>query len=188
MAFDVNQFRAELVLDGARPNQFEIDLSLPTVVGQDILSVASKLRFFCRATQLPGSSIGMATLNYFGREIKVPGNKKYSEWTCTVYNDEDFTIRNAMERWLNVLNSNRGNVRAPGAVQAGGGGLGSGYSTDGQVYQYEKTGVSIIKAYKFIGIFPIDVSAIDVNWGADDTVEEFAITFAVQWVEPAGII
>jgi len=48
--------------------------------------------------------------------------------------------------------------------------------------QYGKTGSSI-KNYNFVGIFPIDISAIDLDWGSNDAIEEFTVTFAYQYWE-----
>ena len=43
----------------------------------------------------------------------------------------------------------------------------------------------ILKEYKFIGMFPIDISPIEMDWGANDSIEEFTVTFAYQWWESA---
>jgi hypothetical protein len=32
-------------------------------------------------------------------------------------------------------------------------------------------------------MFPQDVSPIDVDWGSNDTIEEFTITLSYQWWE-----
>jgi hypothetical protein len=60
----------------------------------------------------------------------------------------------------------------------------SGYSVDGDVTQFGKSG-STLKRYKFIGMFPTDITPIDVDWGANDTIEEFSVTFSYQWWESA---
>jgi hypothetical protein len=36
-------------------------------------------------------------------------------------------------------------------------------------------------------MFPTDVSQIDVDWGSNDTIEEFTVTMAYQWWEAAAI-
>ena len=56
------------------------------------------------------------------------------------------------------------------------------YQTNAVVRQYAKTG-EIIKTYNFVGIFPTDVAAIDLDWASGDQIEEFGITFAYQWWE-----
>jgi hypothetical protein len=163
-----------MVGDGARPNLFEVSLPFPSFSAPGNAQV--KTTFLCKTAQLPGSSIGIATANYFGRELKFAGNRTFDNWTITIMNDEDFLIRNAFERWLVGINTHVTNLRNPAALSP------LNYTVDSDVYQYGKTG-NILKKYKFIGMFPVDVSAIDVDWGANDQIEEFSVTLAYQWWE-----
>ena len=41
-----------------------------------------------RATAIPTSSIGFSEVPYFGRTIKVAGQRRYDDWLITVINDE----------------------------------------------------------------------------------------------------
>jgi len=177
MAFNVTEFRANMVGDGARPNLFQVILSFPTVAVNGT-AAAQKTTFMAKSAQLPGSTIGTVPLYYFGRELKFAGNRTFTDWTLQIINDEDFTIRNSLESWMNAINSHGGNVRNPGA------GGPSGYTVDAVVNQYSKTG-SIIKSYKFVGLFPLDLAPIDLDWGSNDTIEEYSATFAYQWWESA---
>jgi len=173
MAFNVQEFRAQLNLDGARPNLFQCSMSPPFNQG----GADSKFSFMCKTSQLPGSTVNQVPVNYFGRELKFAGNRTFTEWTVTVINDEDFIIRSSFERWMNALDSHVGNLRADGFLSGDG-----GYQRDAYVRQYGKQG-NVLKLYKFVGMFPIDLSPIDLDWGANDTIEEYAITFAYQWWE-----
>ena len=178
MAFRVQEFRSQMNYDGARPNLFKCDLTFPTLTqGQ---GAQTKFTFMARAAQLPGSTVNQIPQFYFGRELKFSGNRSFPEWTVTVINDEDFKIRDAFEKWMSGLNSHVGNVRNPQFIKGDG-----GYQQDGYVTQFGKTG-DTIKRYKFIGLFPIDISPIELDWGANDTIEEYAVTFAYQWWEWAG--
>ncbi len=47
--------------------------------------------------------------------------------------------------------------------------------------------VTPLKSYKFIDIFPVAVSAIDLSYDSSDTIEEFTVEFAVQSFESIGI-
>jgi len=38
-----------------------------------------------------------------------------------------------------------------------------------------------LKAYKFYGVFPTAVSAIDLSYDSADTIEEFTVDLQVQW-------
>ena len=173
MAFNVSEFRSQLIGDGARPNLFSVTLVFPTIVGNGS-AAGQKLTFMAKASQLPGSSIGTVPVYYFGRETKFAGNRTFPDWTLQIINDEDFTVRNAMENWMNSLNSNQGNVRN---ASAGGP---TSYTTDATVNQYGKTG-EIIKSYNFVGMFPIDVAPIDLDWSSNDSIEEYSVTFAYQY-------
>lgn len=175
MAFNVAEFRANMIGDGARPNLFAVSLVFPTVALNGT-AAGQKMTFMAKAAQLPGSSIGTVPVFYFGRELKFPGNRSFADWTLTIINDEDFAIRNSLESWLNAINSHAGNVRNSAALST------TGYSVDATVTQYGKNG-SELKTYKFVGLFPVDLTPIDLDWGSNDNIEEYSATFAFQWWE-----
>ena len=183
MAFNADQFRGALVDDGARPNLFEVELGFPSYV-QNVSGIA---RFMVKTAQLPGSTLGSVPLQYFGREVKIAGNRTFADWTVTIINDENFAIRNAMDAWIRGINNNQTNLRANAARNtiSGGALFGNtgGYAADAAVTQYRKTG-GTAKKFKFVGMFPIDITPIDLDWGSNDTVEEFSVTFQYQyWLE-----
>ena len=127
-----------------------------------------------KAAQLPGSSVGTVPVYYFGRELKFAGNRTFPDWTLQIINDENFSIRNSLENWLNSINSHEGNLRSGNSLSP------ASYSIDATVSQYGKTG-NVLKEYKFVGMFPIDVAPIDLDWGSNDTIEEYSVTFAYQY-------
>ena len=174
MAFNVNQFRSQLTGDGARPNLFEVNMPFPgfSLPG----NAQTKLTFMCKTAQLPGSTVNSVPMQYFGRELKFAGNRTFADWTITVINDEDFVVRNAFERWMNGINSHNLNVRNPIASTP------LGYTVDGQVTQFGKAG-DTLKKYNFVGLFPTDLTPIDVDWGSNDAIEEFSVTLTYQWWE-----
>lgn len=180
MAFDIGSFRAQLQQDGARPNLFQVNLQFPTWVSLGGVA-GPKAQFMVKAAQLPGSTVGIAPLFYFGREVKLAGNRTYQDWTIQVINDEDFAIRNALEQWFNGINDPAGNIRNPNALV-----LDGGYGVDAVVSQYGKAG-DVIKTYNFIGIWPMDISPIDLDWGNNDSIEEYTVTWAVQFYGDAEL-
>jgi hypothetical protein len=175
MAFNVAEFRANMIGDGARPNLFSVSLTFPTIALNSTAS-GQKVTFMAKTAQLPGSTVGTVPVYYFGRELKFAGNRTFADWTLTIINDEDFTIRNSIESWMNAINSHSGNVRNALAANS------SGYTVDATVTQYGKSGKEL-KKYKFVGLFPVDLAPIDLDWGSNDTIEEYATTFAFQWWE-----
>lgn len=183
MPFSANQFRAQMQGDGARPNLFEVQMPFPASVVPNAGQAMTKLTFMARSASLPGKTNGVVPLQYFGREVKLAGNATFTDWTTTILNDEDFIVRRAVEQWMAGLNSHTGNLRNPAFRNS------LGYSVDANVIQYAKTG-EIVKRYSMLGCFPTDISPIDVDWSANDTIEEYTVTWALQyWGDPAsGII
>ena len=175
MAFNVAAFRSEMIGDGARPNLFQVNLTFPTIANNGAVA-SKKVTFMARAAQLPGSTVGTVPVYYFGRELKFAGNRTFADWTLQIINDEDFSIRNSLETWLNSINSHAGNLRNGSA------GSPTSYTTDATVTQYGKTG-NELKKYNFVGMFPIDVAPIDLDWSSNDTIEEYSVTFAYQYWE-----
>lgn len=174
MSFNLNEFRANMLGDGARPNLFNVALTFPGFANSPV--AGQRLTFLCKTAQLPGTTIGTVTQHYFGRELKFAGNKSFPDLQLTVINDEDFVIRNAMERWIDGINSHGLNIRNPAALNQ------LLYTADVTVTQFSKIGPAL-KSYKFLGAFPTDVSPIDLDWGTVDTIEEFNITMTYQWWE-----
>lgn len=175
MAFNVQEFRASLVNDGARASLFEVVMNLPPAVGIGV-AIDQEIRFKARATSLPGDQVSSVVVPYFGREIKVAGTRTFPDWSFTVINDENFLIRNNFEIWMSRLNEHVNNVRNPALASS------FQYQADAFVTQFSKT-KQIIKQYRIVGAFPVDVGAIDLDWASGDQIEEFPVTFAYQWWE-----
>jgi len=126
----------------------------------------TKMTFMCKTAQLPGSTLGVVPVQYFGRELKFVGNRTFADWTVTIINDEDFFIRNAMEAWSNAINSHDSNSRA----------LPQTYKSNAIITQYSKDGRSL-RTYVFEGIYPITVGSIPMGWESTDQIENFDVTF-----------
>ncbi len=75
MAFNVNQFRSQMVGDGARPNLFEVSMPFPGFSAPG--DAQQKLTFMCKTAQLPGTTVGVVPVQYFGRELKFAGNRTF---------------------------------------------------------------------------------------------------------------
>ena len=75
-----------------------------------------------------------------------------------------------MEEWMNTINSHLGNVRGFGSASD------LSYKSSAQVTQFSKTGVPI-REYTFNGIFPVNITEMDVDWNATDVLQDFNVTF-----------
>jgi len=174
MAFNVNELRSQLTFGGARNSLFQVTITNPSNTAGDI-----KVPFLVKAASIPSATLGVIEVPYFGRKLRYAGDRTFADWTVTVINDEDFLIRNAMEQWSNQINSLQGNLRTFGSSAP------AQYKTTAEVTQFSRTGVPL-RTYKFNGIFPSDVSMIDVNWEQTDSIEEFSVTFQYDYWEVSG--
>lgn len=191
MAFNIASFKANgIPLGGARPTLFDVILTFPQGIGIP-LNVSEKLTFTCRGADLPQSQIGKIEVPYFGRKIKINGDREYPDWRVRVMNDEDFSVRSALEQWHYAINSIIPNVMNP-AVALVPGGPGASYKTTAEIRQYIKVGGggvnndedAVIRTYKLEGIFPVLVGDIRVDWDMTNQIEEYQVDFAYDWVEP----
>jgi hypothetical protein len=182
----LNDFKNRMSGGGARPNLFECEINFPTgltLTNETTgLSLAEKTRFLVKAAQLPGSTINVIDIPFRGRNLKIAGDRTFDPWTITVINDTDFSIRNAFEKWMNFMNKHEDNSGELNPVS---------YQRDMKVYQLAKAGVKgdmgtngdmkVLKAYRFYGMFPTSISAIDLSYDQADTIEEFTVDLQVQW-------
>ena len=174
MAFNIQEIRSQLVLGGARASLFQVQIANPANGVGDI-----KVPFMVKAAAIPASTLGSIEVPYFGRKIKVAGDRTFAEWTVTIINDEDFLVRNAMEQWMNSINSHAGNIREFGSASP------LLYKSNAQITQFSKTGVPI-REYTFNGMFPTEVSTIEMAWETTDAIEEFTVNFQYDFWEVSG--
>ena len=168
----ITDFKSKMAGGGARPNLFEVELVFPDPIAI-VNDVKEKSRFLVKAALLPASNITPIEVNFRGRILKIAGDRTFDTWTVTVINDVDFSIRSAMEKWMDFINSMEDATGAQDPAL---------YQPDAYVHQLDRDG-STLRSYKFHDIFPTNISAIDLSYETVDTVEEFTVEFQVQWWE-----
>ncbi len=168
MSFDINRFKGSLKYGGARKSKFEVTITNPANGVAD-----SIVPFMVSAASIPPVNTESIPVPYMGREIKLNGKRTYEDWNVTVFNDEDFLVRNALEQWANDINSPQGNLMRFGSSSP------SEYKSDAQVTQFSKTG-EILRVYTFVGLFPTSVGEIELNW-EDEGIQTFQVTFAYDY-------
>ena len=167
--FNVERFKSALTNGGARPNQFAVQLSFPTYVATQSLAVA-RAPFLVSIAELPGQTVNPAIVQYRGREVKFAGDRIYAPWTVTILNDSDMSIRNALEQWTGGMEDYASKF---GRLQP------SEYQRDLQVFQLDRNG-NILKSYNLVNAFPVDISPVALDFGANDQISQFTVTFQYQ--------
>ena len=173
---NIDDFKANLIGGGARANQFRVTITPPSgiAIGLDV----RRASFLVTASILPASTLGEIAVPFRGRNIYVSGDRPAPDvWSTTFYNDTDFMIRNAMERWNNGINdfANNTGVTSP-----------ADYQTDLTVEQLDRDD-SILKTYILRNCFPTTIGEIALSNENQDAIETFDVTWKYQHVEASGV-
>lgn len=184
MPFSINNFRFNgLQYGGVRPTLFDVELVFPEALGINS-ETYQRVMLLCRSATVPIMPLESIRVPYQGRSIKVAGDREFPDWTVRIINDEDFSIRVALEKWSDSINTLEGNRMLNTFPM--------GYKTSATVRQYSKggpgEGAVPLRAYKLHGIFPVNVDAMVVDWDAQNQIQEFDVTFAYDYWTPADAV
>lgn len=167
MSFSVSAFKAGGLPDGGfRPTLFEVTVPRAT----------QRFSLTCQTSQVPGMTTGVIEVPYFGRKIKIAGDRTFAEWTTTAMLEESFTARREIEEWARQINDGPSNVRSE---------LNEQYKEEVDVVLFKKDGSPAI-TYKLVGCWPSDVGAIELDWGTNDTVGTYTVTWAFDYMQPGN--
>ena len=167
----IEEFKAVLQGGGVRPTMFQVEMTFPDAVTVDPTQATNEGTYLIKASNLPASNVGVINVPFRGRQLKVSGDRTFDDWSVTVTNDVSFVIRKAMEKWSELIQNMN---YALGANEL------DDYFATAIVRQLDRDG-NQLRAYKFEGIWPSTVDAIDLAFDSTDTVEEYGVTFNVQY-------
>ena len=181
----ITDFRAKLGGGGARPNLFEINLGNfggDGTTGDWNTNIESEFRFMCKASSMPTQTIGSVDVPFRGRILKVAGDRTFEPWSVTVINDEDFKVRKGFEAWTEKINALATGV---GEVDP------NNYMGNGTIKQLSRsatvagddTAQRVLHEYKVEEIWPSEIGAIDLSYDTSDAIEEFTVTFQIQFFQ-----
>jgi hypothetical protein len=168
---NINDFKAKLAGGGARANQFKVTMPFPgyAQVGGEIEDLA----FLCQGTSIPAMDVGIVNVPFRGRNIKIAGDRTIPEWSVTVYNDTNFKLRNAFERWQNGINNMSDNEGLTNPVD---------YQVDAFIDHLDRNG-NTVKSYTLRGAFPTSIGEIQLDYEEKTSIEVFPVVFNYQFFE-----
>ena len=168
---NISDFKAKLAGGGARSNQFKVTMPFPgyASVGGEIEDLA----FLCRATSIPSMEIANINVPFRGRAIKIAGDRTIPSWSVTVYNDTNFRLRNAFERWQNGINNMSDNEGLTNPVD---------YQVDAFLDHLDRNG-NTIKSYTLRGVYPTAIASIPLDYDEKTVIEEFEVTLEYQFFD-----
>jgi len=171
--FNVAGFKAALTQGGLRPNQFQVQLAFPSYarVGGGANFASTRSTFLVSVAEIPGQTVNPAIVQYRGREVKFAGDRTFAPYTMTVLNDTDMSIRTAMENWMSGmedLQNKFGNL------------VPNTYQCDVDIAQLDRNG-NELRVYMLRDAFPVDLSPIALDFGANDQISTFQVTMQYQY-------
>ena len=182
MAFNntVQDFRDKF--KGTRSNRFIITPGTPPtgiVLPTGGKPAEEDFILYAKATSYPGSAIGMIPVSYQGRVIKYSGERQFTEWSIQVYDSSvasGINLRKYFENWMTLGDDPETHVQH----------YNIGSKSPWKI-EFDDINISITEApvYKkplfLFNCWPIDISAIDLNYEAADSFAEFTLTLAYDF-------
>ena len=169
---NIDHFKAELDRWRCTSKPFKC-----TITPAGLMRLADRnAAFLCTAANCLECTVGQY-LSFCGDSIYMLVIEISQTWAVTFYNDTNFAIRNAMERWNNSLNHL---VTGQGLTNH------DDYTADLKVSQLDRDD-RLLKTYTFINAFPLSVSAIELTAGGSADIETFEVTFRYQHFVTDGV-
>ena len=168
---NINDFKARLKGGGARANQFKVTMPFTGIAA--VGGETEEMGFFCHATSLPAHSIGEVHVNFRGRTLHMAGDRSFAAWGTTVYNDTDYKVYRAVERWMNGMNNITDNEGLTNP---------SDYQVDAFIDHLDRNGTTL-KSYTFRGLFPTLLPGFTLSSGPTTAVADFDVTWQYQYFE-----
>ena len=145
---------------GVRPNTYLME----------IFGLPEKLKFLCKTSQLPGKVIGVIEVPFHGQKVKLGGDATYEDLTTTILLDNDFSVRNEIESFMSSIRANDSSVGDEPSL----------YKQTGSLMQLGPKD-EILAQYDFIGIWPSNLSPIDLGFENNDQIAEYTVTFSYDY-------
>ena len=159
----INQFKANLIGAGPRANRFKV--FIPRLPGGQ--------EFLVQTASLPGQVIGETNILYQGMTVKLAGDRTFETWTTGIYNDNDFSIRSAVEKWMEEI--------VP--LNASNGTVGYEYMADRATVSQLDRADNVIATYEFFNMWPSSLGAITLDSAGADAVESFDVIWSFSHFE-----
>ena len=174
----IDQFKSQLAGGGVRPTMFQVELAFPdgTMSEAEDLTVQKGI-FLIKAAALPPSNIGTIEVPFRGRKLKVSGDRSFDPWEVTIINDIDFSLRTVFEKWSEIIQNMNYALGANNLDR---------YFQTAIVRQLDRDG-NVLRSYQMHGVWPQAVAEIGLDFDSTDTIEEYGVTFNVQyWTAAPG--
>ena len=170
----LSTFKSALEYGGARPALFNLTIYTPGSFGGSTMAGVSGIHdipLLCNVSAIPPLTVTPIERQYFGRTVKIPGDIVYGDLSTTIINTEDYSVRNAIEVWMDKINSHTDNT---------GFSNNNDWVADVDLQQFSKDGESLL-TYAFIDCWPTTLAEIPLSYDTASDIEQFDVTWAYNY-------
>ena len=164
----LSNFKSALQYGGARPSLFDIEITLSSPTLLTGVGGVDNIISHCNVSAIPPLTVTPIEKQYFGRTVKIPGDIVFGDLSTTILNTEDYSIRNAIETWMNHINSHVDNVTSDNFADAE-------FRSTIWLTQYDKAG-NDVQTYKFFDAWPMTLTEIALSYDTASDLEQFDVT------------
>ena len=193
--FNISEFKARVNRHNgfAKTSLFEVRISPVSVNRTPIASndiSTNDLRFFCQTVTAPGINIETSSYkpNGVGFPEFMPVSATADSMNAVFLLDSNHKVLSFFHRWMSTI------VNISGERGDTENGLGSyliGYkddyaSSEVTILHYSSHNNNRYYESRYSGVYPTQVSAIDLNWGANDSVATITVNFSYNKIIQQG--
>ena len=175
----LSNFQTALQYGGARPSLFDIEITLSSPTLLTGVGGVDNIISHCNVSAIPPLTITPIEKQYFGRTVKIPGDIVYGDLSTTILNTEDYSIRNAIETWMDHINSHKENKTSANFADAD-------FRSTIELTQYGKDG-SALQTYQFFDAWPMTLAEIALSYDTASDLEQFDVTWAYNYYSHTSI-
>lgn len=171
----ISDFKSHMIQGGARPSQFRVILNFPTTInnGSNLINKAS---FLCRAASIPEATVENIQVRFRGRQVNFAGERMFSPWTISIYNDNDFSLREAFENWSDQIQNYDTTNGFNRPVD---------YQVDMLVQQMDRND-NPVRTYKFYDAYPAAIGPITLDFENTNQIETFDVQIYYNYWTPTS--
>jgi hypothetical protein len=176
----IDQLKGALAT-GARANLFRVDVTFPSTVISDTNSTSGlltqQMSLLCKSAAVPGFTVGVIEVPFrAGRRIKIAGDRTFADWTVTIINDENHTVRSAFNAWVDYISTSDYDSTSKAK-----GGIDQDYYSTVLVSHLDAKG-AVVRKYQLEMAYPTDVGALDLSYDSTDTISDFTVNFQYHYL------
>lgn len=144
---------------GHRQNRFKVEID----------GIDNKLKFMCRSTSIPESTINTIDVPFMGLTIPVPGDRAAGRiWTVEAFLDDNDSVRDSLENWSELIR--------PQLIPGG-----TDIATTLRTATVDLLGIdgeTVVRSYKMLKCWPTNVGEIQLSMDSSDTISIYTVEFA----------